>query len=238
MMGRAHLIIGTGVSLSVLALSGHEVTPAAVAAAVVGSLLPDIDEPNSMLVSRALPTKMLRLVQLLMIGAAGWVFFTRMAPPPWNLVLALLMISASFMPSRSMRKVIIFLIGIGLAWYGEAYTPWNYIAGCLLIICTLVPHRGLTHTVYGTAAWTALLYGTTRLHGDSIWLAGGMAYLLHLLADSLTNNGIKPLPPFKWKLRFKLMSTGTRKGAKVESVCIALTTVLVIIALLRYKQLI
>lgn len=237
MMGRAHIIIGTGVSLSVLSLSGYQVTPAAVAAAIVGSLLPDIDEPNSLIVARALPSKLLRIIQLLMVAAAAWIYFAQLAPAPWNLILAVLMIIASFMPSRSLRKIIIFLIGVGLAWYGEAYAPWNYLAGCLLVICTLVPHRGLTHTVYGTAAWTVLLYGTTHEYGDSIWLAGGLAYLLHLLADSVTNHGIKPLPPLPWRLRFKLMSTGTRKGAKVENVCITMTVMLVIYSFLHYKHL-
>ena len=47
MMGRAHLIISTGVTLSVMGMSGVPVTLPAAAVALVSSLLPDIDEPNS-----------------------------------------------------------------------------------------------------------------------------------------------------------------------------------------------
>ncbi|MNN89984.1 hypothetical protein D3C81_2078710 [compost metagenome] len=54
-----------------------------------------------------------------------------------------------------------------------------------------------------------------------------MSYALHLLADSLTQRGITPLPPLPFKLRLKLMSTGTKKGSAVEKFCIVLTLVLV-----------
>lgn len=49
--------------------------------------------------------------------------------------------------------------------------------------------------------------------GPEIWVAGGSAYALHLLADSLTNRGIRPLPPLKLRIRANLMSTGTKHGA-------------------------
>ncbi|MNP63616.1 hypothetical protein D3C76_1590290 [compost metagenome] len=53
---------------------------------------------------------------------------------------------------------------------------------------------------------------------------------MHLLADSLTNRGIRPLPPLKWRIRANLMSTGTKHGAVVENVCIVLTLILAWIA--------
>ncbi|WP_018887984.1 metal-dependent hydrolase [Paenibacillus massiliensis] len=230
MMGRAHIIIGTGVSWSVLVLQGYDVTLPAAAAAVIGSLLPDIDEPNSLLLSRTMPRKLLRWVQILTLIGAVIVFMAGVFSYPWDWILAGIMAVVAWIPSRSLRKVILFALGAGFAWYGGAYSPWNYIAGSLLVICTIVPHRGLTHTLYGAAAWTGLLYGTTAAYGDSIWLAGGIAYVVHLLADSLTNNGIKPLPPLNLRLRFRLMSTGTKKGARVENICIALTLLLVTVA--------
>ena len=66
--------------------------------------------------------------------------------------------------------------------------------------------------------------------GPEIWVAGGTAYAMHLLADSLTNRGIRPLPPLKWRIRVNLMSTGTKRGAVVENVCIVLTLILAWIA--------
>ncbi|WP_342438758.1 hypothetical protein NSS79_06770 [Paenibacillus sp. FSL L8-0436] len=54
--------------------------------------------------------------------------------------------------------------------------------------------------------------------------------VMNLLADSLTQRGITPLPPIPFKLRLKLMSTGTKKGDAVENLCIVFTLVLVIYA--------
>ena len=76
MMGRSHLIIGTGVSLSVLQLMGVQVTAPAVTVALIGSLLPDIDEPNSLLVSKALPNSLIRLLQTILLPTAVFVYFT------------------------------------------------------------------------------------------------------------------------------------------------------------------
>ncbi|MCZ4151847.1 hypothetical protein BZG21_46555, partial [Escherichia coli] len=112
MMGRSHLIIGTGVSLSVLQFAGVPVTVPAVAAALIGSLLPDIDEPNSLLVSKALPNGLLRLLQTILLPAAVFVYFVVPAKP-WNLLLAALIAIVSYLPSRSLRKVLMFAIGLG-----------------------------------------------------------------------------------------------------------------------------
>ncbi|WP_336762051.1 metal-dependent hydrolase [Paenibacillus sp. USHLN196] len=229
MMGRSHLMIGTGVSLSVLQLAGMPVTAPAVTVALIGSLLPDIDEPNSLLVSRALPNSLIRLLQTILLPTAVFVYFYVHAKP-WNLLLAILIALVSFLPSRSLRKVLMFAIGLGLVFYGHSFAPWNLIAGSLLMLCTTLTHRGLTHTLYGTAIWAGLLYSTTQQQGPEIWVAGGTAYAMHLLADSLTNRGIRPLPPFKWRIRVNLMSTGTKRGAVVENVCIVLTLILAWIA--------
>ncbi|MCM3785751.1 metal-dependent hydrolase [Neobacillus mesonae] len=230
MMGRTHIIVGTGISLSLLHLGGVSLTVPAVAVALVSSVLPDIDEPNSLLVTRVLPNWLLRLVQIALIIAAAIGAFYGMERYPWNLILAVLIAIVSFMPSRSLRQWVMFFIGLGLIVYGGSFHPWNLLVGSLLILTTLVPHRGLTHTLYGVGVWTFLLYGTTQAYGDSVWMAGGLSYLLHLIADSLTNRGIKPLPPLKWKIKFKLMSTGTKQGAWVEIFFIGVTFIIAWIA--------
>lgn len=226
MMGKSHFIISTGVTVSLMTLAGIPVTAAAVVAAAVSSLLPDIDEPNSLLVSKTLSEPLLRVLQTIMLASVVWILWKGLFGMPWDIGLAVAIVFIAFLPVRSLRKFVMFMIGVGMIIYGREIAPWNYMAGCLLIICTFLPHRGLTHTIYGTAAWTALLYGTTAHLGSSIWIAGGISYFLHLLADSLTNRGVKLLPPLKWKLRFNLMSTGTKKGAKVENICIVMTLIL------------
>jgi inner membrane protein len=230
MMGKSHLIISTGVTLSAMSLLGLEITIPVIAVAGLSSLLPDIDEPNSLLVRKAIPEFLLRLLQAVLVGAALYLYFAGSAAPPWNIVLALLVGSVSFLPGRRLRHLVMLLIALGLFAFGYEYDPWNYIAACVLAVSALVPHRGLTHTLYGVAGWSALLYFASlgMEDGGNLWVAGGMSYGLHLLADSLTQRGITPLPPIPFKLRLKLMSTGTKKGGAVENLCILLTLALVV----------
>ncbi len=226
MMGKAHLIIGTGVSLSLLALTGAPVTVGAVAIAAVSSLLPDIDHPNSILVTRALPDRLLRILQSAMLLIAAALLFYAPIAQPWNSVLAAIAVVAMFLPEQALRKGAFVLIGLAVIVLGERYAPWNRMGGILLIVFSLAPHRGITHTVYALGAWTLLLYGLTSAHGPSIWLAGALSYAAHLICDSLTKNGIRPLPPLKWKLRFALMTTGKKSGRRVERIGIWITVIL------------
>ncbi|MEK3795480.1 metal-dependent hydrolase [Paenibacillus sp. FSL R7-0204] len=230
MMGKSHLVISTGVTLSAMSLLGHAITLPAVAVAVVSSLLPDIDEPNSMLVRKAVPEFLLRILQVSLIGAGIYLYFAGIAEPPWNIALALLVGSVSFLPSRRLRHLVMLLIALALFAFADAYDPWNYIAACVLVVASVVPHRGITHTLYAVAGWGALLYFVSldMNDGSSLWIAGSLSYGLHLLADSLTQRGITPLPPIPFKLRLKLMSTGTKKGNTVEKVCMMLTLALVV----------
>ncbi|AWP25296.1 MULTISPECIES: metal-dependent hydrolase [Paenibacillus] len=221
MMGRAHFVISTGLSVSVLGLTGHTITIPVVVVAALSSLLPDIDEPNSLLVSRAIPKTVIRVFQLFLLLAAAGICFLGKPFAPWNFVVALFIMIFTMLPNRRLKNVIMFLCGIGLLTLGNQFIPWNYIAGAILIIVPFLPHRGLTHTLYGLTGWTLILFFAT---GDrSIWLAGGLSYMLHILADSLTNRGIRILPPFHFVLRFRIMSTGTFKGTLIEYLCMGAT---------------
>lgn len=230
MMGKSHFIIGTGVTLSALSLLGQEITVPVIAAAAVSSLLPDIDEPNSLLVRKAIPEFVLRALQIALLGAAAFLYWAGVAPQPWNLILALLVASVSFLPGRRLRHLTMLLIALGLVAFAADFAPWNVIAAGVLALTCVVPHRGLTHTLYAAAGWSALLYyAAPGLEaGGSLWLAGGLSYLLHLLADALTRRGITPLPPLPFKLRLNLMSTGTKQGSAVENIFVILTLVLVV----------
>lgn len=227
MMGKTHVVIGTGVTLSVLGLTNQEITLPVIAIAVVSSILADIDEPNALLMSRAIPKQFIRLLQILLVGLALFVAFAGTVYAPWNYVLAALLGTVSFMPTRTFRNIIMILIGITLIAFGNSFISWNYIIGSILIICAIVPHRGITHTIFGVFGWSVLLFCATHSYGHTIWIAGGLSYLLHLLADALTNRGIRPIPPLKFRLSLRLMSTGTWKGSIVEKVCVGLTIVLV-----------
>ncbi|MFB5269303.1 metal-dependent hydrolase [Paenibacillus enshidis] len=231
MMGRTHLCIGTGVVLSIAASTDTPITLPLIVATVIGSLLPDIDEPNSLIVSRSLPKPLLNSIRLLLVALAAIIYFSNSIPAPLATLLPLAVGAIAFIPARSLRNISMILIGVGLLVTGQLSNSWATIIGACLLICAVVPHRGLTHTVYGLVVWSALLYyATYQTLGHMIWIAGGTAYLLHLLADAVTDHGIRPLPPLKYRLRFRLMSTGTRSGSIIEGVCILMTLALVVFA--------
>ncbi|MEK5280857.1 MULTISPECIES: hypothetical protein [Paenibacillus] len=60
------------ITISILGLADYKITVPVVAVIVVSSLHPDIDEPNSLLVSRELPTSLLRLLQGVLITLAAF----------------------------------------------------------------------------------------------------------------------------------------------------------------------
>lgn len=226
MMGRSHLVISTGLTLSVLGLMHSNISLPVIAISAISALLPDIDEPNSLIVSKTLPTGLIHFLKLLVLGIAVSFFFFGGALAPWNLIISVLAVISSLVSIRTFRNALMMSIGIMFIFFGHAYSPWSFIIGCLLIVCTLVPHRGLTHSAYGVAGWSLLLFFSTHTYSNSLWIAGGLSYLIHLLADSLTDQGIRPLPPFKFRVRLQLMSTGRLSGTVVENACIGLTIVL------------
>lgn len=223
MRGSAHLIVGTGVSLALVALLRTPIMPAAAAVAAVSSLLPDIDEPNALLVNRALPKPVIRALQLALLLTAAAVAWLAASYAPWNWAAGGALALTAFSSSRKLRHLLMLIIGAGLlvgGWYGGL--PWLALAGGLLVGCVFLPHRGFTHTFYAAALWTGILYGIAPEH-PAVWQAGGLAYALHLLADALTRRGIQPLPPLPFKLCIPLMRTGKTSGAFIETLCIGAT---------------
>lgn len=227
-MGRTHLIVSSGVTLSVLALTGQKITIPVIAVTAISAILPDIDEPNSLLVSRSLPTPLVKLFKLLFIILAGLIYILGSAYTPWNIALACLLGILVFLPGRSIRKLMLLILGFACFFLDSALTPWHYMIGCLIIVCAVAPHRGITHTLYAPIGWAALLFWTTRHVDPAIWFAGGVSYLIHLIpCDALTNRGIRLLPPFQWRWRVKWVSTGRWSGTILESASILITIILV-----------
>jgi inner membrane protein len=229
MMGRTHLIISSGMTLSILSLSGQGITLPAAAVAVVSSLLPDIDEPNSLLLQKTMPKQLLQVIKLMLI-AAGIVFiaysYLQAFFVPFSYVIGVMMIAACFIHQRLFRQLLMAALGALMLYIGVEAGPWWATVGALLMVCSVLPHRGLTHSVYGVCIWGAVLYFASIPLDAPLWLSGVISYSLHLLCDVLTKHGIQPLPPLKWKWRLPIMSTGKFSGFLVESLCLTLTFVL------------
>ncbi|ULL15866.1 metal-dependent hydrolase [Paenibacillus sp. H1-7] len=229
MTGKTHLIVSTGVTLSVMQFMGQGITLASAAIAVISSLLPDIDEPNSLLMQKTMPKKLLNFIKLFFAAAGiGFIAYCYLQSfyTPYSYGAGALLIIMCLVNQRLFRQILMILLGGLLLYVGAEAGPWWGTAGALIMVCALLPHRGLTHSLYGVVMWGGLLYYASIRLGVTLWMAGTLSYTLHLLCDMLTKQGIHPLPPLKWKLAVPLMSTGKFSGFLVESVCITLAFVM------------
>jgi inner membrane protein len=229
MTGRTHLIVSTGVTLSVLQLIGQSFTLPGFAIAIVSSLLPDIDEPNSLLLQKTIPKSLILKCKLLLAaGGLGFICYAYLQSffLPYSYGIGLLMIAICMVNQRLFRQLLMAALGGLLLYMGADGGPWLAVMGALLMVCSVLPHRGLTHSLYGIVIWGGLLYAASVQLSIPLWQAGAISYSLHLLCDGFTKHGIQPLPPIKWKFKIPIMSTGKSSGFLVESICITLTFVL------------
>lgn len=63
---------------------------------------------------------------------------------------------------------------------------------------SLFSHRGFTHTVFALVLFSLIVQA---LFGWVFALGFAAAYFSHLLLDSFTPMGVKPLLPLKWKIK-------------------------------------
>jgi len=157
-------------------------------AAAIGSLLPDIDHPNSTITHEVMPE---------IPGLSGW-------------RLGYLVTGAGFLVA---------------AWGIDKYSLLpgfqgvvNFIlisAGLTMLIFTLNGHRGITHSLLGlaittTAAWYIQdAVGIWQHWGINILPAFILGYVLHLLADALTNSGVPLLYPHRKRFALSWFDTGS-----------------------------
>ncbi len=99
--------------------------------------------------------------------------------------------------------------------------PWNFIS---ILLSFFVDHRGITHTLIFSFVFPAILaiilYSFNLL--DKYWICvvvAWMAYISHLIGDSLTKSGVKWLYPFSNKNFHLLPKKLTfRTGSFVETI--------------------
>ncbi|RIV26158.1 hydrolase [Alicyclobacillaceae bacterium I2511] len=174
-----------------------------VGSAVVGSLLPDLDQPDSIMAK-----KVERVGQgVLLIALLALLFFLHLelSLVAWGFAMLL----AIVMGTRGhTRKIGLGILGAGILGLGiHGDLPW---AGAILLAlwtagALFTAHRTFTHSLFGVVALTAgmfvVLDGRTLGYGLSFSVAVWglfVGYVLHLLAD-MVSGGVPLLWP--WRLR-------------------------------------
>mgnify|MGYP001463702694 CR=1 FL=1 len=230
MMGKTHLIVSTGITLSALHMAEQNITVSIAAVTVLSALLPDVDQQNSTLAQKTIPNRFIKGLKIMSLLAGILAFIFGSTLFPFNIFIGAACICIAGVTNQWARKLIMSGIGIGLLVYGEILDPWHNIAGALLLFIPFLPHRGLTHSIYGVVIWAGILYYASLSYHPGIWMAGTLSYALHLLCDAFTDRGVRLLPPLGWKLKIPLMKTGRRSGEIVEPLFVFATIALILIS--------
>jgi len=143
MKGETHVTIGVATTTALMV--GGIISPGIipVAAAAIGSLLPDIDHDNSSINNRL-----------------------------------------------KMSKGAYILLAAGLLYYSR--NPIAYAAAAILIVIGFSRHRAITHSLISVAG----MYFLTEYLSDAIQLGVMIGYVMHLVADFFTKQGIELLFPY------------------------------------------
>lgn len=230
MRGSSHLAIGliTGVAVAGL-VPGVPFSPFGVALAGFSSLAPDLDHPESRL-SKRLGFSQNYVRWAFAAAGAGIAAYAYLMLTPgreqrmsYTAAFAFGLIGLA-MQGGSARKLALLFTGASTAVIGlYGGFLWLGLLGIFVALAPFTAHRSWTHTIWATALWTYVGYLANRSLGwHGVAQFAGAGYVSHLVADSLTKQGVRWLLPF-WDKAFKipLISTGSASGNLLEvGICI------------------
>ncbi len=212
MKGSTHLAIGGAIGAAACLYYPINANNAILYLSVAGfsALSADLDGPS--LLSRNLGTlsKWLREFVLwsgiLLIAGFSYMYFTQDKLYPLYTTVAVALILLGIVTKEGIiRNALVSLVGCGLLYAGWL-SKQNWLIG-LGVFVAWVPwldHRGMTHTVWAIILWGLIGRGLEeQLRIEGIMVVSIVGYASHLIADTLTPNGVKWLYPI-YKKSFKL----------------------------------
>ncbi|MCI0184757.1 metal-dependent hydrolase [Sulfoacidibacillus ferrooxidans] len=233
MLGRTHMAIGAiGATVitpllirfpwePISAMRTVNLVPEAlvVVGAVLGSLVPDLDESHSLLARKA---EMVGRIAFLLI--ALYVLFVGHVPlTPFSLVGYALLAFTLFSRANLMRKIALGAVGL-FAIYGVVTHVMPWVAGLAFFAWSMgaafTSHRTFTHSVLGIGLFS--LGMMMSLHG--LWAvcaeAAMAGYALHLIADGIAG-GVPLLWPLPARQGIRLVKTGSAADHAIGLVAVA-----------------
>jgi inner membrane protein len=124
------------------------------------------------------------------------------------------------------RRIGITLVCLTISFFAwKMHYPTAYIVpGIALAGCAWLPHRWAVHSPVAALGWSVMVYFMLLPFPNTMYYtkAAALGFVLHLLADSLTDHGVMwGWPLTKKKISLHLMKTGSPTGKLVESLVIA-----------------
>lgn len=241
MKGKTHGTIGLLTSIEVSLLSSQTINPLNLLVALIFSLLPDIDEPDSLIskyiISRQITKNLHRII--LYAGNLLGFYLVYSFTHKLSFIFIFCMISTFILEKlvnqkRIRRISLSFMLILTSAIFYYYNFGWFFIA--IPLILSPIPwlgHRNITHSITSVIILYYLLTFTEMPSTIIIHAVAG--YSSHLIGDFLTKQGIPLFYPFsKKRYGLRIMSTGSKMGNFVELLIIVLVFITIY---LTYKYL-
>ncbi len=205
-----------------------------VVTAVVGSLLPDLDQRNSLAARRV--ERLGQVVAFVFMAALLFLMHWQTHLVLW--ALAIVVSFALGTNSNIARRIGLGITGAGLLFLAvHGAIP---ILGAILLAVWIVgamftEHRTFTHSLLGTALFVAgaftVLNALSQVHGVPLSVAAWgltVGYVLHLAADSVAG-GVPLLWPWNERQGIRLIRTGGFMDSLIGVVAACLCIVFVVV---------
>jgi len=214
MKGTTHLAIGTVIGIAATMYYPFTVQNAAIYVAVsaFSALSADLDGPSILSSRIGKVSKQLRQllvwVGVLLVSVLTFLYLSEQAFYPEYSIVCLIALLFGFITKEGIiRNALVSVIG-GLIMYGGWHFHMNWLIGLGLFIAWApwLRHRGMTHTVWAVCIWAIISYGMEQqLQVEGLMAVATTSYLSHLLADTLTPQGVKWLSPlYKGSIKLRL----------------------------------
>lgn len=208
MKGTTHLAIGAAIGGAAATYYEMDFKTGAVCTAIAAfsALAADLDGRNIMSGKLDKASGLLRSSMIgLGVFLIGYVIYSRyiMNEVMRETVIAAVAITllGILLKEGTIRNILLSLAGAALAlWGGYGQMWWLAGLGLFIAIAPWLKHRGLTHTIWALAVWAGIGAGLEAQLGiPGLMRASAAGYLSHLVADTLTPQGVKWLYPLSRK---------------------------------------
>ncbi|WP_256758043.1 metal-dependent hydrolase [Cohnella sp. WQ 127256] len=212
MKGTTHLAIGgaVGVAASLYYPISFNSTIMYLSVAGFSALSADLDGPSLLSGKLSKVSKLLRNLVLwvgvgLIITLAYMYFMQNKLYPIFTTSAVTVFLLGFVTKEGTIRNALVSLIGLALLYFGwDSQQNWLMGFGLFIAWAPWLKHRGMTHTVWALLLWGAIGWGLEQqLQIVGITFVAVAGYASHLLADTLTPNGVKWLYPL-YKKSIKL----------------------------------
>ncbi len=242
MKGPTHLTIGILSAIEVSILIQKPLTPTAFVFASVCSLLPDIDESNSIisntLITSSFSKKFYRYLLYLINMITFFILIYINNNLMFNFIISFILIIVMekklkhALLRKSLFSLIFFILSLSLYYIK---IPFPFISLCIFLgIAPWLKHRGFTHSILGIGVIYYLLKDIEKIIGFHYSaLYGCIGYSSHLfLGDLFTKMGI-PLfyPIWDKKISLGFIKVGSISGNIFEFLYVIFFLILVLYTL-------